>query len=131
MAASAGFFSEIGMNVVLCVSGGRTGGLAGHRVAGPNASGQTIVLADSDFAAAQEAARDSARGPHRRQQQRLPVGAGPRCAWCAWACRIHDRLGGGPILPSATRGTRQLHDRVVNALLEAAQDGLAVGYTHW
>lgn len=156
VAATAGFLTEIGMNVVLCVSGGRTGRLGqalgrplpvaccGQADADPGnsqpATGnpepathnpQPLVLADSDYAAAQEAAKDLhvdlIIGNSSAYQLARDVGA----PLVRVGLPIHDRLGGGRILTVGYEGTQQLYDRVVNTLLEAAQDESGVGYTHW
>ena len=43
---------------------------------------------------------------------------------------IHDRLGGQRLLHLGYRGTQQLFDRVVNALIEHDQDASPVGYAY-
>ncbi len=43
---------------------------------------------------------------------------------------IHDRIGGARLLRLSYRGTQQLFDRLVNTLLERAQDSSDVGYTY-
>jgi nitrogenase molybdenum-iron protein NifN len=43
---------------------------------------------------------------------------------------IHDRIGGQRILHTCYRGTQQLFDRIVNALMEAGQESSEVGYSY-
>ena len=43
---------------------------------------------------------------------------------------IHDRVGGQRILHVGYRGTQQLFDRIVNALIEAKQEDSPVGYSY-
>ena len=43
---------------------------------------------------------------------------------------IHDRIDGPRLLHLGYRGAQQLFDRIVNALIEAAQDASPVGYSY-
>lgn len=43
---------------------------------------------------------------------------------------IHDRIGGQRILHLGYRGTQDLFDRIVNALIEKKQDSCSVGYSY-
>jgi nitrogenase molybdenum-iron protein NifN len=43
---------------------------------------------------------------------------------------IHDRVGGSRILHIGYRGAQQLFDRIVNAVMESAQDDSPVGYAY-
>jgi nitrogenase molybdenum-iron protein NifN len=131
VAALAGLLTEIGMSVVLCVSGGRTGRLAQALASHGGASAPAVVLEDSDYAAAQEAAKgldvDLLVGNSNAYRLARDLG----CPLVRVGLPIHDRLGGGRILTVGYEGTQQLYDRLVNAVLQAAQDESAIGYTHW
>jgi nitrogenase molybdenum-iron protein NifN len=131
VAALAGFLTEIGTNVVLCASGGRTGRLAQAIAAHPSPSAPAVVLEDSDHAAAQEAAKDLHTDLIVGNSNAYRLARDLGSPLVRVGLPIHDRVGGGRILTVGYEGTQQLYDRVVNALLQAAQDESTVGYTHW
>jgi len=131
VAALIGFLHEVGIKPVLCVSGGRTRrlrelvrGLSGDR------GEEILVLGDADFTELAEAAKDldldllvgNCNGYRLSRELKIPL--------VRVGLPIHDRIGAARILSLGYRGTQQLYDRIINALLEVAQDGSPVGYTH-
>ncbi len=129
--ALAGFFAEIGVQPVLCVSGGRTKRLEEcvRAVVGEQDE-EPLVLADADFTEMSEAARElnidlmvgSCNGYGLSRELNVPL--------VRVGLPVHDRIGAARIQSLGYRGTQQLYDRISNALLKEAQDGSPVGYTH-
>jgi nitrogenase molybdenum-iron protein NifN len=127
----AAFLAEIGVQPVVCAGGGRTGKLREAILdAAPELEGRITVLEDTDFerigAAAEEAAPDlfvgHSKGYHLARRLELPL--------IRVGLPIHDRLGGQRIAHLGYRGAQQLFDRIVNTLLERAQDASPVGYSY-
>jgi nitrogenase molybdenum-iron protein NifN len=131
VAALAVFLKEIGMEPVLCVSGGRTKRL-GEVVAGLAGPGQDypVVLGDADFTDLAEAAAGlnldlmigNCNGYRLSRELGIPL--------VRVGLPIHDRIGAARILTLGYRGTQQFFDRIINSLLQVAQDASPVGYTH-
>lgn len=129
--ALAGFCAEIGIEPVLCASGGASGRMADAvaRVA-PQVASRCGVMEDVDFEEIAEAARDVApdllignsKGYRIARELGVPL--------LRVGLPIHDRIGGARILHVGYRGAQQLFDRIVNALLEKAQDTSEIGYAY-
>ena len=128
VAALAGFLYEVGIQPVLCVSGGRTKRL-GEVV--QELSGESdekpLVLGDADFSDLAEAAQEmkldfligNCNGYGLSRELEIPL--------VRVGLPIHDRLGAARILSLGYRGTQQLYDRIINTLLQVVQDGSPVG----
>lgn len=127
--AIASFLAEIGIIPVLCASGGKSGRLkSALKEVIPDICDNVVVSDGSDFMEiAQEAERlkpnlfiGNSKGYSVARRLGVPlVRAG---------FPIHDRIGAGRILHIGYRGTQQLFDRVVNALLWKRQEESPVGY---
>jgi len=129
--ALAGFCVEIGVKPVLCATGGRAGSLIGpikDMLSGRN--DECIIREEIDFEdiadVAEQAAPDVLIGNSKgfKLSQRLGV------PLLRVGLPIHDRLGGARLMNLSYRGTQQLFDRLVNTLLEKAQNANEVGYTY-
>jgi nitrogenase molybdenum-iron protein NifN len=125
------FLCEIGVQPVLCASGGRSRRFAAVlRATVPELPAKTIVREGADFAdieaAATELKPDLLLGPSKGYSlaRRLDVPL-VRCGF-----PIHDRLGGHRILHVGYTGALHLYDTLVNALLERKQENSEVGYSY-
>jgi nitrogenase molybdenum-iron protein NifN len=127
----ASFLTEIGVQPVLCASGGESGRLeeAVKAVAGDAAEG-IAVEEGMDFTTMGEAASrlapdfliGSSKGYSVARELDVPlIRAG---------FPIHDRIGGQRILHLGYRGAQQLFDAVTNTLLGRAQERSPVGYSY-
>jgi nitrogenase molybdenum-iron protein NifN len=131
VAGVTAFLAEIGVQPVLCASGGESGRLeeAVKAVAGDAAEG-IVVREGMDFATMGEVARGlapdfmigSSKGYALSRELDIPL--------IRVGFPIHDRIGGQRILHLGYRGAQQLFDAVTNALLARAQDRSPVGYSY-
>jgi nitrogenase molybdenum-iron protein NifN len=123
--------AEIGVQPVLCASGGESGLLAeAVRAVAGDAAGDILVREGTDFATMGEVARGlapdflmgSSKGYGLARELDIPlIRAG---------FPIHDRIGGQRILHLGYRGAQQLFDAVTNTLLARAQERSPVGYSY-
>jgi len=125
------FLAEIGVEPVLCASGGESGRLeAAVRAVAGAAAESVIVREGMDFATMGEVARTLApdflmggsKGYSLARKLDLPL--------IRVGFPIHDRIGGQRILHLGYRGAQQLFDAVTNTLLARAQERSAVGYSY-
>lgn len=128
VAGIAAFLSEIGIEPVVCASGGKSGFLKAA-VERLNLCPQKGVVADgADFmsiaAMAREAGPDiiigSSKGYSLARELKVPL---VRAAF-----PVHDRIGAARITLCGYGGTLAFYDRIVNALLERKQSNSDVGY---
>jgi len=127
----AAFLAEIGVQPVLCASGGESGRLeaAVKAVAGAAAEG-VLAREGMDFATMGEVARTlapdflmgSSKGYSLARKLDLPL--------IRVGFPIHDRIGGQRILHLGYRGAQQLFDAVTNTLMARAQERSPVGYSY-
>jgi nitrogenase molybdenum-iron protein NifN len=137
VAALASFLDEIGMVPALCATGASTGRLrekivsaAGAPAKRGDAGDAVRVIEDTDFVTMLEACRDigpdivigSSKGYGLSRNLGVPL--------VRVGFPIHDRIGGQRLLHVCYRGTQQLFDRIVNALIEAGQEGSTIGYSY-
>lgn len=129
------FLLEIGVEPVICASGGESGRLAAaiesvrSTPARPSAAPMQ-VLQGVDFAEIGELAEKvqpdfligNSKGYKIARQLNVPL---VRCGF-----PIHDRIGGHRILHLGYRGAQMLFDQIVNALLDAKQEGSEIGYSY-
>jgi nitrogenase molybdenum-iron protein NifN len=125
------FLAEIGVEPVLCASGGESGRLeaAVKAVAGAAAEG-VLAREGMDFATMGEVARTlapdfligSSKGQSLARKLDLPL--------IRVGFPIHDRIGGQRILHLGYRGAQQLFDTLTNTLLARAQERSPVGYSY-
>lgn len=125
------FLAEIGMIPALCAtgdSGGRMAEIISSQL--PDLAGDITVLEDVDFVDIEDSAAGiepdiligNSNGYKLKRSLDVPlVRAG---------LPVHDRIGAARILHIGYRGSQQLYDRIVNALIEKQQDESPVGYTH-
>jgi nitrogenase molybdenum-iron protein NifN len=126
----ASFINETGIKTVLCATGSR-GMSAGFSSALPEVPGISCEIADdSDFATMLEQCSGlkpdiiigSSKGYYLSRHLGIPlVRAG---------FPVHDRFGGQRLMHTGYRGTQQLFDRIVNALMEHKQDSSNIGYSY-
>jgi nitrogenase molybdenum-iron protein NifN len=125
------FLCEIGVQPVLCASGGRSRRFAAVlRATVPDLPADTVVHEGADFAdietVATELKPDLLLGPSKGYSlaRRLEVPL-VRCGF-----PIHDRIGGHRILHVGYAGALHLYDTLVNALLERKQEKSSIGYSY-
>jgi nitrogenase molybdenum-iron protein NifN len=125
------FLAEIGVQPVLCASGGESGRLErAVKLVGGEDPDSIAVREGMDFAEMGWLARGMApdfliggsKGYHVARDLDVPL--------IRVGFPIHDRIGGQRILHLGYRGAQQLFDAVTNTLLARAQDGSAVGYSY-
>ena len=127
----AAFLAEIGVQPVLCASGGESGRLEAAVKAVAGAAAERIVVREGmDFATMGEVARGlapdflmgSSKGYSLARKLDLPL--------IRVGFPIHDRIGGQRILHLGYRGAQQLFDAVTNTLMARAQERSPVGYSY-
>jgi nitrogenase molybdenum-iron protein NifN len=126
----ASFLAEIGVQPVLCASGGRSGRLAGvvAEVTEGLLPEPPAVREGVDFYEIAEAAEALApdllvghsKGYHLAKRWEIPL--------VRVGFPIHDRFGGPRILHLGYRGAQNLLDQIVNAMIERKQETSPVGY---
>lgn len=126
------FLAEIGIQPVLCASGGKSGKLAGA-VAGV-LDGLTcpapLVREDVDFYDIEELAREigvdllvgHSKGYTFTRREKIPL--------IRVGFPIHDRVGGQRLLHLGYRGAQQLFDTITNTVIAGKQDDSSVGYSY-
>ena len=129
MSGIAGFLAEIGARPVLCATGARNRSLKPALDPIPH-GGIEEILEDTDYGVIETACMKhkldlligSSKGYRMYRALGVPlVRAG---------FPIHDRVGAGRLLLVGYRGTMQLFDLVVNALLEARQNSSPIGHSY-
>ncbi|WP_269523180.1 nitrogenase component 1 [Coraliomargarita parva] len=127
----AAFLSEIGIRPVVCATGSKVKGwseLLASEIEGGMADIEAISGADHAklSARARELKPDlvigSSKGYPLARELGVPI--------VRTGFPIHDRIGGQRQLNIGYRGTQELFDRVVNALLEAKQEYSDTGYSY-
>jgi nitrogenase molybdenum-iron protein NifN len=125
------FLAEIGVEPVLCASGGESGRLEASVKAVAGAAAESVIVRQGiDFATIGELARGLApdfligcsKGYSLARKLDLPL--------IRVGFPIHDRIGGQRILHLGYRGAQQLFDAVANTLLARAQERSPVGYSY-
>jgi nitrogenase molybdenum-iron protein NifN len=127
----AAFLTETGIVPVLAASGGKSGVLRQTLTeAAPETASKTQVVDDADFVQIEAAAKalqpdlviGHSKGAKLARALDIPlVRAG---------FPIHDRFGGQRLHHLGYRGTQELYDRIVNALLEKTQTESDIGYSY-
>ncbi|MFZ5832099.1 MAG: nitrogenase component 1 [Planctomycetota bacterium] len=127
----AAFLSEIGITPVLCGSGAETGRLREKlREVVPELPSETAVREGADFAELQEQAAalepdlvvGNSKGYKLARAMKIPL--------VRVGFPIHDRIDGPRLLMLGYRGAQQLFDRIVNAVIESAQEDSDIGYSY-
>lgn len=128
----AAFLAELGIQPVLCASGGVSGHLAEAigEVTGDLLREPPVVREGMDFSEIAEEIQGMqpdllighSKGYHLARRLNLPL--------LRLGFPIHDRFGGQRVLHLGYRGAQNLLDRIVNALLEKKQQDSPVGYAY-
>lgn len=128
-AAMALFLSETGIKTILCATGSRSmSSSSGGGMIIPGT--ECIMNGDTDFAEMLEYCTGnrpdiiigSSKGYYLSRRLGVPlVRAG---------FPVHDRFGGQRLMHMGYRGTQQLFDRIVNALIEYKQESTETGYSY-
>jgi nitrogenase molybdenum-iron protein NifN len=121
---------EVGVDVVLCGSGGASGKMRDALAAAMPGQDVPAVMDDADFCQIEEAACDlkpdllvgGSKGYATARRLDVPL--------VRVGFPVHDRLGGGRLAHLGYRGAQQIFDRLANALIEARQDASDVGYSY-
>jgi len=129
VAGVAAFLAEIGARPVLCATGARNRSLKPALEQIPT-SGIEEILEDTDYGEIETACGKlkldlligSSKGYRMSRTLGVPL--------IRVGFPIHDRIGAGRLLLVGYRGTMQLFDTVVNALLEARQSSSAIGFSY-
>ena len=127
----ASFLDEIGLVPVICGTGAVARDLKAAVKGVVRHSGEEIrVVDETDFASMLEASETakpdivigSSKGYYLSRRLGVPL--------VRLGFPIHDRVGGQRIQHVGYRGTQQLFDRIVNALIEHQQETGKVGYSY-
>jgi nitrogenase molybdenum-iron protein NifN len=126
------FLAEVGVQPVLCASGGKSGGFeaAIAQVSAEMLTTPPAVKERVDFYEIEKLAEDlvpdflvgHSKGYTLARKLGIPL--------IRVGFPIHDRFGGQRILHVGYRGTQSLLDRVVNAIIEQQQEASPVGYAY-
>jgi nitrogenase molybdenum-iron protein NifN len=124
------FLSEIGIDVAIVASGGKSGMLkaAIEEIAGNKP--MPIVMDDTDFEDIASAASGldidiligHSKGYYIARKLGVPL--------VRIGFPVHDRLGGQRIRHLGCEGTNELFERIVNAIIESTQNRSEVGYKY-
>jgi len=123
------FLMEIGVLPIRCASGGKSGRFKkAIEQATPEVTEDTLIYEGVDFMdIAEEVERlnpdiliGHSKGFHIARKMNIPL--------VRVGFPIHDRIGGHRLLHLGYRGTQQLFDRIVNAILEKKQQDSGIGY---
>lgn len=126
-----GFLQEIGLDPVLCASGGRSGRFeAEMRAHVPGLPASAIIREGFDFAEIAESAPElapdlfvgSSKGYNIARRLGVPI--------LRVGFPVHDRIGGQRILHVGYRGAQQLFDQIVNTIMDQKQTNSEVGYAY-
>ncbi|MDX2079608.1 MAG: nitrogenase component 1 [Terrimicrobiaceae bacterium] len=129
--ALTSFLQEIGIEPVLCASGGRSGRFeSALRAAVPDLPKSTRIREGFDFAEIAEAAPalapdllvGSSKGYQIARRLGVPL--------VRVGFPIHDRVGGHRILHLGYRGAQRLFDEIVNTIMEQKQTASEIGYAY-
>jgi nitrogenase molybdenum-iron protein NifN len=124
------FLAEIGVQPVLCASGGTSGKL---KAAIANATGDTLleqpqVFEGMDFFEISEMAEQLDLDLVVGHSKGYPLAKKLHIPLIRVGFPIHDRVGGQRILHLGYAGAQHLFDLVANAMIEKKQDDSPVGY---
>lgn len=124
------FLNEIGVDVVIAASGGYSGKLKDAISEVSTQTNPMHVMDDSDFEKIRELAEElnpdivigHSKGYYISRQLGIPL--------LRIGFPIHDRMGGQRVMHLGYKGTQQLFDKVVNAIVEQKQNDSPVGYKY-
>ncbi len=128
--AMVSLLEEIGVETVLCASGGNSGLL--QKVIDEKIQPRTKINVHSnyDFEEIAEVCREikpdfllgNSKGYYIARELKIPI--------VRVGFPIHDRFGGQRITHVGYRGTQELFDKIVNTILEYRQENSPVGYKY-
>ena len=125
------FLAEIGVTPVACATGGRSGRLAAELERhAPELTGRIEVIDDGDFELIEAKAAELRPDLLIGHSKAYPTARRLGIPLVRVGLPIHDRVGGQRLRHLGYRGTQELFDRVVNALIERRQDESDVGYAY-
>jgi len=126
------FLAEIGIQPVLCASGGKSGRLATaiSAVTKETLPEQPRIEEGMDFYDIAETAEDLAPDMLVGHSKGYPLARKLNIPLIRVGFPIHDRVGGQRILHLGYRGAQQLFDLIANALIARKQDMSDVGYSY-
>jgi len=125
------FCKEIGMEPVLIGSGGHSGRMKKEVLTlYPELESTLKVMDDSDFETMREEAYNvhpdliigNSKGYYISRELKVPL--------IRIGFPIHDRFGGQRLHHICYRGTQELFDRIVNAIMEYKQENSPIGYKY-
>jgi len=124
------FLNEIGIEVIIAASGGYSGNLKKEIEKVSTQKSEMHIMDDSDFEKIRELAEElhpdimigHSKGYYISRQLGIPL--------IRVGFPIHDRMGGQRKLHVGYKGTQQLFDKIVNAIVEQKQNNSAVGYKY-
>jgi nitrogenase molybdenum-iron protein NifN len=126
--ALVSFLNEIGIETAICGSGGNSGSMS-DRI--PELAPNALLLDDSDFEEIEKASMELKPDILIGNSKGYPIARKLGIPLVRVGFPIHDRLGAQRIQTLGYRGTQELFDKVVNALIEHEQDSSPVGYKYY
>lgn len=126
-----GFLEEIGISTVLVVSGGSSGLLEKklQLITGQTPSG-IKVIDDGDFETMREQSEIIKPDIFIGNSKAYYISRKLKKPLIRVGFPVHDRFGAQRIMHLGYKGTQQLFDRIVNALIEHKQENSPVGYKY-
>jgi len=126
----SGFLKEIGINPSIIGSGGNSGFLKNEINELFPSENSISILSDSDFETMREKAEEvnpdiligNSKGYYIAREHKVPL--------VRTCFPIHDRFGAARLHHVGYRGTQELFDRIVNALIEYKQENSPIGYKY-
>lgn len=124
------FLNEIGVDVIVAASGGKSGSLREELEAITPAKELPIAMDNADFEEIGEKCRElkpdliigHSKGYYISRELGIPL--------IRVGFPIHDRLGGQRLRHVGYEGTNELFERIVNAMIEVNQSKSEVGYKY-
>ena len=128
----ASFLSEIGIQPVLCASGGKSAFFeTALRQVIPDFDHQNVqVLSGADFHEISEAAKTLKIDLLIGNSKGFPLSREMNIPLVRVGFPLHDRFGGGRVLHVGYHGAQQLFDQIVNCIIEYRQESSEIGYTY-
>ena len=126
------FLSEIGIQPVLCASGGKSGKLkaAVAAVSRDLLKEEPLVIDGADFFDIAETAEQLRPDLIVGHSKGYPLARQLAIPLIRVGFPIHDRLGGQRLLHFGYQGAQELFDKIANALIEKKQNDSTVGYSY-
>ena len=126
-----GLLQEIGIDPILCASGGRSGHFdAELRAHVPGLPASAMVKEGFDFAEIAESAPELAPDLFVGSSKGYSIARRMGVPLIRVGFPIHDRIGGQRVLHIGYRGAQQLFDQIVNTIMDQKQTKSEVGYAY-